>query len=66
MAAIFPRVLLIAFTFCQPLLLKQLLNYLANPAQRKNPSIGYALLGAYGLVYLGIAVSTRSPSLYLN
>jgi hypothetical protein len=50
-----PRVSLLAFTLCQPLLLKRLLGFLTSPKQDKN--IGYGLIGAYGVVYLGIAVS---------
>jgi ATP-binding cassette subfamily C (CFTR/MRP) protein 1 len=53
---IFSRISLIAFTFCQPLLLKRLLNYLGNSAERQNLKIGYGLIGAYGIVYLGMAV----------
>jgi hypothetical protein len=53
----FPRIFLIAFTFCQPLLLKRLLNYLGSPDGKQALEIGYGLIGAYGIVYLGIAVS---------
>jgi ATP-binding cassette, subfamily C (CFTR/MRP), member 1 len=56
-APAFSRVVLIAFTFCQPLLLKRLLSYLSNTAERKDIKIGYGLIGAYGLVYMGVAVS---------
>jgi ATP-binding cassette subfamily C (CFTR/MRP) protein 1 len=45
-----------AFNFSQPFLMKTLLNYLSNEnAKRKND--GYGLIGAYALVFLGIAVS---------
>jgi ATP-binding cassette, subfamily C (CFTR/MRP), member 1 len=56
-APAFSRAVLIAFTFCQPLLLKRLLGYLSNATERKDIKIGYGLIGAYGLVYMGIAVS---------
>jgi ATP-binding cassette subfamily C (CFTR/MRP) protein 1 len=56
LSPVFPRIMLIGFTFCQPLLLKRLLNYLGDPVERKSSNIGYGLIGAYGLVYLGIAV----------
>ena len=52
---ILPRLALIGFTFCQPLLLNRYLNFLQNKDESIN--IGYGLLGAYGVVYLGIAVS---------
>ena len=54
---VIPRAFLIGFTFCQPLLMKRLLEYLSNPIERQKLSIGYALIGAYGIVYLGLAVS---------
>lgn len=54
---IVPRLAQVAFTLCQPLLLRRLLNYLSNRGQNENPSIGYGLIGAYGVVYTGMAVS---------
>ncbi|KAI9736588.1 MAG: hypothetical protein M1818_006099 [Claussenomyces sp. TS43310] len=56
LSVIIPRLVLVAFTICQPLLLKTFLNFLQNPQQSQ--SIGYGLIGAYGLVYLGMALST--------
>ena len=55
---VFPRLALITFTFCQPLLLKRLLNYLSDPIERQNANIGYGLIGAYGAVYFGMAVGS--------
>jgi len=57
---IFPRLILLAFTFCQPLLLNRFLEYLQDPAGKSTSNIGYALIGAYGLVYFRIAVSESS------
>ncbi|KAI0483144.1 multidrug resistance-like protein [Xylariaceae sp. FL0804] len=54
-AAIFPRLILLAFTISQPLLLKRFLDYLERPTEA--PSIGYGLIAAYGLVYVGLAIS---------
>lgn len=51
-----PRLCLLAFTICQPLLLNRFLAFLQNPAE--DVSIGYGLIGAYALVYVGIAVSS--------
>lgn len=48
-----------AFTFAQPLLVERVLTYLGDKDDRSG-SVGYGLLVAYGLVYLGIAVS-ESP-----
>ncbi|KAH6607530.1 MRP-type ABC transporter [Trichoderma cornu-damae] len=54
-SAIAPRLALLAFTISQPLVLTRLLGFLDDETQSVN--IGYGLLGAYGLVYLGIAVT---------
>jgi ATP-binding cassette, subfamily C (CFTR/MRP), member 1 len=54
------RLVLIAFTFCQPFLLNRFLDYLQDPVERQNPNIGYGLIGAYAIVYFGMAVSTLS------
>jgi ATP-binding cassette, subfamily C (CFTR/MRP), member 1 len=47
---------MLAFTMCQPLILARFLNFLDDGSQ--DIRIGYALIGAYGLVYLGIALSS--------
>jgi hypothetical protein len=49
-----PRLAMIAFIFCQPLLLNTFLSYLQDPL--KSDNYGYGLIGAYGFVYFGIAV----------
>lgn len=49
-----PRLALLAFSFCQPLLLRSFLRYLDDG--QADARIGYAFVGAYALVYLGIAV----------
>ena len=51
---IVPRIALLSFTLCQPLLLKRLLQFLTSGDQ--DVRIGYGLIGAYGVVYLGIGV----------
>lgn len=56
LAPILPRIVLIAFTFCQPLLLNRFITYLANPGGSESANIGYGLVAAYGIVYLGLAV----------
>ncbi|MCJ1307489.1 hypothetical protein MMC25_001135 [Agyrium rufum] len=53
-----PRVLAIVFTFCQPLLLKRLLRYLQTPIDEVSHVEGQALIGAYALLYIGLAIST--------
>lgn len=54
-AVIVPRLALLAFTICQPLLLSRFLNFLDDPSQ--SVQIGHGLIGAYGLVYFGIAAT---------
>ncbi|CAH0058330.1 unnamed protein product [Clonostachys solani] len=56
---VFYRLCLIAFNFCQPLLIHRALSLLLEPEDspsRKN--VGYALIGATLLIYIGIAVTT--------
>ncbi|KAF4552927.1 ABC transporter-like protein 4 [Elsinoe fawcettii] len=56
MLTVFPRIALLALTLCQPLLLRRLLSYLQSDASARNSSTGYGLIGAYGVVYIGIAL----------
>lgn len=44
-----------AFQFCQSFLINALLSYLEEPNPQKN--VGYGLIGATFLIYLGIAIS---------
>lgn len=53
---VLPRLVLMAFTLCQPLLLSRLLEYLSDPIQRQDAKIGYGLIGAAGLIFTGMAV----------
>ncbi|KAG6355352.1 hypothetical protein INS49_003314 [Diaporthe citri] len=50
-----PRAAMAAFQFCQSFLINALLNYLEEPKPSKN--VGYGLIGATILIYLGIAVT---------
>ncbi|KAK2001812.1 multidrug resistance-like protein [Colletotrichum falcatum] len=56
LAVVLPRVFLLAFTICQPLVLNRFLEFLQNPSE--DLGYGYGLIGAYGLVYLGISISS--------
>lgn len=58
-AAVFPRLILLALTMCQPVLIRELLTYLSAPVEAISKNIGYGLIGAYALVYAGSAVATR-------
>ncbi|EFQ30925.1 ABC transporter [Colletotrichum graminicola] len=56
LAVVLPRVFLLGFTICQSLILNRFLEFLQNPSEDVN--YGYGLIGAYGLVYLGISISS--------
>lgn len=57
---IFWRLCLIGFTFSQPFLVTRAIELASTPSSSKSNNSGYGLIGAYALVYIGIAVS---PSL---
>lgn len=57
LSAVLPRLALSAFSFCQPFLLTATVNYIGSPKTSDSKKYGQALVGAYVLVYLGLAVS---------
>ncbi|KAL6828791.1 P-loop containing nucleoside triphosphate hydrolase protein [Trichoderma sp. SZMC 28015] len=57
-SAIVPRLMLSAFTFCQPFLIQAAVSHLSGTANEDDHErFGQALVGAFALVYLGIAIS---------
>lgn len=54
----FPRLCLIGFKFSQPLLINRAISLIDDPETPENQNIGYALIGATALIYLGLAIST--------
>lgn len=52
---VFPRLVLIGFRYAQPFLLSRTVNF-ANNIDEPD-SIGWGLTGAFGLVFLGLAIS---------
>ncbi|KAI5924553.1 ABC transporter-like protein [Camillea tinctor] len=52
-----PRLVQAGFTLCQPLLLREFLRYLEGDGYFVH-SAGYGFIGAYGLVYSGLALAT--------
>ncbi|KAL4958875.1 ABC transporter [Aspergillus stella-maris] len=56
LAAVLPRLALMGFTFCQPFLVNATVSWVNNPDAP--PDSGKALIGAYALVYMGLAVSS--------
>lgn len=52
-----PRLILIGFKYAQPFLLNRTIGFV-NAAPSKQPDgIGWGLVGAYAVVYIGLAVS---------
>ncbi|KAL1981835.1 hypothetical protein VTN96DRAFT_2080 [Rasamsonia emersonii] len=57
LSGVVPRLVLSAFTFCQPFLITATVDYMGKPATVESNKYGQALVGAYVLVYLCLAVS---------
>ena len=57
MEAAIPRFCLIGFTFAQPFLITRTLDLLSEDDSQMTVNIGYGLIGAAALIYLGIAIS---------
>ncbi|KAF2030893.1 hypothetical protein EK21DRAFT_64674 [Setomelanomma holmii] len=58
LAVVPPRLCLIGFNFCQPFLINRAVTFSQQPVTTQTTNIGYGLIGAYVLVFVGIAVST--------
>ena len=52
-----PRIALLIFTFCQPLLINAVLNYIETPESVRSANLGYGLIGATVIIYTGMAIS---------
>jgi ATP-binding cassette subfamily C (CFTR/MRP) protein 1 len=61
LSAIPPRTCLIALTFCQPLLINRAVILSGEDVTDWTTNVGYGLIGAYILVYVGIAVCISAP-----
>ncbi len=59
LAGVLPRLCLIGFNFAQPFLITRAVDLANAPVTQINNNIGYGLIGAYALVYIGIAVSSK-------
>ncbi|TVY88460.1 ABC transporter [Lachnellula willkommii] len=57
---VFPRLCLIGFNYTQPFLISSAIAYVSLPIEEQNKNVGYGLIGATGLIYLGIALSTAN------
>lgn len=58
LAPVFPRLCQIGFTFSQPFLVTRAIDLASAPNSQTYNNVGYGLIGAYALVYTGIAVRT--------
>ncbi|KAL3441173.1 P-loop containing nucleoside triphosphate hydrolase protein [Aspergillus insuetus] len=56
LAVVPPRLCLIGLTFCQPLLLHKAMELSAEKVTVESTHVGYGLIGAYVLVYVGMAI----------
>jgi ATP-binding cassette subfamily C (CFTR/MRP) protein 1 len=61
-AMIFPRLCLVGLRFSQPLLLNSVVSFVSQ-SNDKNMDIGYGLIGATALIYLGNGVSSDSSGM---
>lgn len=55
-----PRIMLMGFKYSQPFLLRRTVGYVQEQANKKTNDIGWGLVGAYAIVYVGIAVFTAA------
>lgn len=59
LAAVVPRLFLIAFRYAQPILIQQSIRFVTVPSESAVAMRGYWLVVAVVVVYLGLAVGTR-------
>ena len=57
------RVCLIGFNYSQPFLITRVINFVGQPVTPNSKSVGYGLIGATALIYVGLAVSYHEHSL---
>ncbi|RGP71223.1 multidrug resistance [Fusarium longipes] len=58
LSIIFPRLCFIGFTFCQPFLISATLAWAEKDSNPDDMSQGYGLIGAWFIVFVGLAVTT--------
>jgi ATP-binding cassette, subfamily C (CFTR/MRP), member 1 len=59
MVAAIPKLFQIGFTYTQPFLISAAIRLASLPQGQPYDNIGYGLIGAYAIVYTGIAVSSK-------
>ncbi|RLM01585.1 hypothetical protein CFD26_108938 [Aspergillus turcosus] len=62
----FPRLCLLGFTFAQPFLINQTVTFVSQSVEEGTQNAGYGLIGAFALVYIGLAVSTGIYTYTMN
>lgn len=60
LASAIPRLILMGFRYSQPFLLHRTVEFVQEQASRETRSIGWGLVGAYAIVYVGLAVFTAA------
>ncbi|KAJ5720496.1 uncharacterized protein N7483_008430 [Penicillium malachiteum] len=58
LSGVIPRLMLCGFTFCQPFLITSTVDYFSRDAESMPKEYGQALIGAFLIVYMGMAIST--------
>ncbi|GKT42621.1 ABC transporter atnG [Colletotrichum spaethianum] len=57
LAGVLPRILFAGFTFSQPFLVNQIVNFVGSPWTDDSRNVAAGLVGATALTYIGLAVS---------
>lgn len=57
LAAVPPRLFLIGFTYAQPFLITAAIDLAYKPRTEQHDNAGWGLVGAYAIVFAGMAVS---------
>ena len=57
LCAVPPRLAYIGFTFCQPFLITRAVDLSSQPVTPASTNVGYGLIAAYLIVYVGIAIT---------
>lgn len=56
LAPVLPRLCLIGFNYAQPFLINRTVHFVGEPSSPQNKNIGYGLIGATAITYIGRAV----------
>ncbi|KAK2738485.1 hypothetical protein FQN57_007000 [Myotisia sp. PD_48] len=57
LAGVLPRLAYTGFSFSQPYLVMRVLDFTGEPENQHTKNTGYGLIGAYAVVYIGLALS---------